>query len=56
MLCGTLLQNVSAVGFSGKAAFLESVSFHIQMLGATNFGIVLGGCIFIALISLKNIL
>ena len=31
VLCGTLLNSVSAVGFSGKADFLESVSFHSQM-------------------------
>ena len=41
-LCGTLLKSVSAVGFSGKAAFLESVYFHSQMIGATSFGLVLG--------------
>ena len=47
---GTLLQSVSAVGISGKAAFLESVSFHSQMMGATYLVLVLGNCIVIAMI------
>ena len=56
LLCGTLLKRLSAVGFSGKAAILESVSFHSQMLGATIFGLVLGVCIVIAIIFIqKNI-
>ena len=41
---------------SGKAAFLESVSFHSQMLGVTNFGLVLGDCIVIAMNFIKNTL
>ena len=45
VLCGTLLKSVNAVSFSEKAAFLESVSFNSQMLGATNFGLVLGGAL-----------
>ena len=42
VLCGTLLKSVSEVELSGKAVFLESVSFHSQMVRATNFGLVLG--------------
>ena len=54
VLFGTLLKSVSAVGFLGKADFLESVSFHSQMLGATNFGLVLSNCIVIAMIFIKK--
>ena len=50
VLFGTLLQSVSAVGFSGKAALLESVTFHSQMMGATNLVLVFGNCIVIAMI------
>ena len=35
---GSLLKSVSAVGISEKQLFLESGSFHSDMLGATNFG------------------
>ena len=42
---GTLLNNVSAVGLSGKLIFLESVSFHQEMGGVINFGLVVGVCI-----------
>ena len=48
VLCGTLPKSVSEVGFWGKAAFLESISFHSQMLVATNFGLVQGDRIIIA--------
>ena len=41
MLCGILFRSVSSVEFSVKAAFLESVSLHSEMIGATNFGLVL---------------
>ena len=33
-----------------KSSFLESVSFHSQILVATTFGLVLGDCIVIAII------
>ena len=33
-----------------KCSFLEGVSFHSQMFGATNFGLVPGNCIVIAMI------
>ena len=52
VLCGTLLISVSAVAFSGKAAVLESLSFHSKILGATNLGLVLGYSIVIAMIFL----
>ena len=55
VLCGTLFKSVSAVGFLGEEAFLESVSFHSEMLGATNFGLVLGDCLVNAMICIKNI-
>ena len=47
---GALLKKSSVVGFSGKAAFWESMSFHSQMLGPTNFGLILDDCIVIAII------
>ena len=53
MLFGTLLKSVNVVGFSGKAAVLESVSFHRQMLSTTNFQLVLGNCIVNAMIFIK---
>ena len=43
VLSGTLLKSVSPVGFSGRAVFLETVSFYSQMFGANNFEVVLGG-------------
>ena len=46
-----LLKSVNTVGFSGKAALLESVSFYSQMLGTTNFGLVLGDCVVFAMFS-----
>ena len=49
VLCGSLLKSVSAVRCSVKSAFLESVSLYSQMLGATDFGLVLGDCIVIAM-------
>ena len=52
--CGTLLKIVSEVGFSGKAFFLESMSFHSQILGATNCGLVLGNCIGNAIIFIQK--
>ena len=54
VLFETLLKSVSAVGFSGKADFLESVCFYSQMLGATSFGLVLGDCVVIAMIFIKK--
>ena len=36
VLGGTLLKSVSAVKFSGTAAFLKSVSFYRKLYGATN--------------------
>ena len=51
---GALLKKSSAVGFSGKAAFWDSVSFHSQMLGATNFGLILDDCIVIAIIFIRK--
>ena len=41
VLCWTLLKHVSAVGFSGKAAFVESVPVQSQMFGVINFELVL---------------
>ena len=54
VVCGTLFKSVSTVGFSGKADFLESLSFHSQMQGATNCGLVLGDCIVIEMISIQK--
>ena len=54
VLCGTLLKSVSAVGFSGKAVFFGKCVFYSQMLGATNFGLVLGDCIGIAMIFINK--
>ena len=39
--------------FQEKTSFLLSLSFHSQMLAATNCGLVRGNCIVIALISMK---
>ena len=47
----SLIKSVNTVGFSGKAALLESVSFYSQMLGTTNFGLVLGDCVVFAMFS-----
>ena len=48
MLLGwTLLDNISAFGFSGKADFLESVFFH-------NFGLVQGNCIVNAMLFINK--
>ena len=35
---------VSAVGFSGKLFFLESVCFHLDMFDVTKFRLVLAVC------------
>ena len=53
VLFGTLLKSVSAIGFQGKAAFLASVFFHSQMLGVTNFGLVIYDCTVIAMIFIE---
>ena len=50
---GTLLKSVSAVGFSGKTFFLESVSFHRKIFGVTNLGLVLSICIVNAMVFKK---
>ena len=42
---GTLLKSVSAVGFSENPSFWETVSFHREMFGVTNFGLLRGVCI-----------
>ena len=47
---GTLLKIVSAVEFSEKPGLRESVSFHREMFGVTNFGLVLCICIVNAMI------
>ena len=53
---GTLLKSVSAVGFSEKPSFWESVSFRREMFCVTNFLLVLRICIVNAMIfSKKNI-
>ena len=52
---GTLLKTVSAVGFSEKPSFCESVSFHSEMLCETNFGLLLSICIVNAMIFIKKI-
>ena len=53
---GTLLKSVSAVGFSEKPSFWESVSFRREMFFVTNFLLVLRICIVNAMIfSKKNI-
>ena len=51
---GTLLKSVSAVGFSEKPSFWESVSFHREMLDVTNFGLALCICIVNAIIFIKK--
>ena len=53
MLCVTLFKSVGAVRFSGKDAFLESMSFHSEILGETNFGLVLDNFLVNAMI-LRN--
>ena len=52
----TLLNNVSAVGFSGKSIIVSSVSFHHEMFCVTNFGLVLGVCIVHFVIFIKKYL
>ena len=54
ILCFVGLKSVSAVGFSGKAYFLESVYFHSQIMGATNFGLALDNSIVITMFFIKN--
>ena len=51
---GTLLKSVSAVGFSEKPSFWESVSFHREMFCVTNFLLVLRICIVNAMIFIKK--
>ena len=51
---GTLLKSVSAVGFSEKPSFWESVSSHWEMFGVTIFELVLPICIIKAMIFIKN--
>ena len=53
---GTLLKSVSAVGFSEKPSFWESVSFCREMFCVTNFLLVLRICIVNAIIFIKKIL
>ena len=52
---GTLLKSVSAVGFSEKPSFWESVSFCREMFCVTNFLLVLRICIVNAMIFSKKI-
>ena len=51
---GTFLKSVSAVGFSEKSSFFESVFFHREMLGVTYFGLVLRICIVNLIIFIKK--
>ena len=51
---GTLLKNLSAVGFSEKPSFGESVSFYREVFGVTTFLIVLRICIANAINFLKK--
>ena len=51
---GTLLKSVSAVGFSEKPSFLESVSFRHEMFCVTNFLLVLRICITNAMVFIKK--
>ena len=51
---GTLVKSVSAVGFSEKPSFWESVSFHREMFCLTNFFLVLCICIVNAMIFIKK--
>ena len=53
---GTLLKSVSAVGFSEKSSFLESVSFHREMFCPTNFLLIPRICIVNVMIFIKKIL
>ena len=53
---GTLLKSLSAVGFSEKLSFWESVSYHQEMFGVTTFGLVLCICIVNAIIFIKKTL
>ena len=52
----TLLKSVSAVGFSEKPSFWESVSFHREMFCLTNFLLVLRIYIVNAMIFIKKTL
>ena len=54
VFCGTLLKSVRAVGFSEKQLFLESGYFQSEMLGAANFGLVLGNFLVNAMIVIKK--
>ena len=56
MYGGILLKIVSSVGFfeRKKQVFLESVSYHREMLCATNFGLVICICIVNAMILIKK--
>ena len=40
--------------FQGKPIFLESVTFHCEMLGVTNFGLVLHLCTNNTMMFIKN--
>ena len=50
----TLLKSVSAVGFTEKPSFLESVSFRREMFCVTNLLLVLRICIVNAMIFIKK--
>ena len=46
VLCGTLFKIVSAVVYPEKNSFFFiSVSFHSELLGVINFGLVLDNCL-----------
>ena len=51
---GTLLKSVSAVGFSEKPSFVESVSFHREMFCPTNFLLIPRICIVNVMIFIKK--
>ena len=51
---GTLIKSESAVGFSEKPSFEESVSFRREMSGVTNFELVLRICIVNAILFIKT--
>ena len=55
MLSGTVFKKCNVVGFSGKAAVLESVSFHSKMLNATNVGLVPDNCLVNTIIFYKEL-
>ena len=54
VLLNTAVVLVNTSRIFWKSSFLESVSFHSQMLQGTNFGLVLGDCIVVEIIFINK--